>query len=94
MIVNEIPDVGFTGPGAVNEKYITAIRITIQHMDRQRLSFRAEPDPAPTERGGVTHISKDNVREIVYHQADCIVFYPNWLDVRPLRPPWNRACIV
>ncbi len=22
------------------------------------------PDPAPTERGGVTHTSKDNVREI------------------------------
>ena len=33
-------------------------------------------DQAPTERGGVTHISKDNVREIGYYQANCIVFLP------------------
>ncbi len=33
-------------------------------------------DPAPTERGGVTHISKDNEREIGYYLAHCIVFLP------------------
>ncbi len=31
---------------------------------------------APTGRGGVTNISKENVREIRYYQANCIVFLP------------------
>ncbi len=33
-------------------------------------------DPASTERGGITHKSKDNVGEIGYYEANCIVFLP------------------
>ncbi len=39
-------------------------------------STKAGPDPASTEKGGVTHISKDSLRERGYHQANCTVFLP------------------
>ena len=40
------------------------------------VSLLYRPVPAHIERGGVTDISKDNVREMGYNQANCIVFLP------------------
>ncbi len=37
--------------------------------------YQQGPDPASIERD-VTHISKDDVREIEYYKANCIVFLP------------------
>ncbi len=37
-------------------------------------------DALPTERGGVTHISKDNVREIEYYQANCMYCFSTKIE--------------
>ena len=40
------------------------------------ISFLPRARSSTHGKGGVTHVSKDNVREIGYHQANCIVFLP------------------